>query len=401
MILDALTQRSSLDVGYSNELDPKANIDKLLFIDALRGLAAVYVIICHVKFMPIPHLKTTAIAANIALSGHTGVKLFFMISAFTLCLSSRKRKTSLGMAQTREFYLRRFFRILPLYVFSVFLSWFRDFILYGYARPWMDTLSASISIFQPGNFTGLVWASWTLSIELTFYLLFPFIFKLCSTFKRTFILLAVSIFADLIYVKSVTSAIPEPLIFVNINAHDPSQLLDNYIRFGFFHNFQFFILGIIFFYIYFAIKDISSKFTGISAIFIGIIGFFALVLFYPSCLYSVWHGKDSLPAAFFLIFVVGISLYPTKLLVNRLTVYMGTISYSLYLLHPFIVVFLSPFYSQLYKLNWHSDLSYALCLATTLMLLVPLAILTYNFIETPGIKLGGKIIKSMSSKILY
>jgi peptidoglycan/LPS O-acetylase OafA/YrhL len=80
---------------------------------------------------------------------------------------------------------------------------------------------------------------------------------------------------------------------------------------------------------------------------------------------------------------------------------MGTISYSLYLLHPFIVVFLSPFYSQLYKLNWHSDLSYALCLATTLMLLVPLAILTYNFIETPGIKLGGKIIKSMSSKILY
>jgi peptidoglycan/LPS O-acetylase OafA/YrhL len=254
-----------------------------------------------------------------------------------------------------------------------------------------------MSIFQPGNYTGLAWASWTLSIELTFYLLFPFIFRICSTFKRSWFLLLFSIFADLAYVELKTAGLPDPLHSgISANAPNLSFLIENQIRFGFLHNFQFFILGIVFFHVYCNIVPSSSRLPRILAIYTGVVGFFALVIFYPASIYSVWHGRHTLLAIFLLIFVVGVSWYPTRLFVNRLTVFLGTISYSLYLLHPSLVAFLSPLYAKLYKLNWHPDLSYALCLVTTLMILVPLSIVTYKLIEVPGIKLGNKIIRSMS-----
>jgi|LakMenEpi03Aug12_release.lakeMendotaPanAssembly.Ray.scaffolds.fasta_scaffold650541_1 peptidoglycan/LPS O-acetylase OafA/YrhL len=51
----------------------------LAFIDALRGLAALFVVICHVGFIPNPALKLPELESRFVHSGHTGVILFFSL----------------------------------------------------------------------------------------------------------------------------------------------------------------------------------------------------------------------------------------------------------------------------------------------------------------------------------
>ena len=57
--------------------------DRLQFLDALRGLAAVYVVLYHVQSMPAPALPVSAGWLPAVHMGATGVALFFVISAFS------------------------------------------------------------------------------------------------------------------------------------------------------------------------------------------------------------------------------------------------------------------------------------------------------------------------------
>lgn len=62
---------------------------RLTSLDSLRGWAAAYVIVYHTALMPNPALHTPAWAAPVVLAGGTGVTLFFVVSAFSLCLAAR------------------------------------------------------------------------------------------------------------------------------------------------------------------------------------------------------------------------------------------------------------------------------------------------------------------------
>lgn len=62
-------------------------IKRLNFIDALRGYAASFVLIFHIIYIPIPNLIYPRLLHPILELGYSGVTLFFIISAFTLCLT--------------------------------------------------------------------------------------------------------------------------------------------------------------------------------------------------------------------------------------------------------------------------------------------------------------------------
>ena len=69
---------------------PVVSPEKLGSIDALRGLAAIYVVICHVGFIPHPDLTLPTLGARFVEAGHTGVILFFLINRIfnqVFCLS--------------------------------------------------------------------------------------------------------------------------------------------------------------------------------------------------------------------------------------------------------------------------------------------------------------------------
>lgn len=152
---------------------PSPADDKLAYIDALRGLAVLMVIVYHVGHALVDQgLRVLPFFKG----GQYGVQLFFVASAFTLCLSHRRRADE--SAATAKFFLRRFFRIAPLYYFGL--------IAYGVLRGlheggWPARYDAA-SILTNLTFTHgfaahtinyVVPGGWSIACEMLFYVLLP------------------------------------------------------------------------------------------------------------------------------------------------------------------------------------------------------------------------------------
>src|SRR5712671_599344 len=84
-------------------------------LDALRGIAILMVIFFHtsVSFPPDHRL------ARLLESGNLGVQLFFLVSAITMCHMWRERWNEAD--RQLKFYIRRFFRIAPLFWLAMIL----------------------------------------------------------------------------------------------------------------------------------------------------------------------------------------------------------------------------------------------------------------------------------------
>ncbi|WP_380784379.1 acyltransferase family protein [Sphingomonas sp. R86520] len=155
-----------------------AEKDKLVFVDWLRGLAILLVIVVHhsQRFPDLPSVRT------IASYGQLGVQLFFVASAFTLCLSADARRQE--SHATRNFYLRRLIRIAPLYYFGIFFYLAMYMVREGIPQNGYPGLYTPVNIianllfvhsFVPGAFNGVVPGGWSIGTEMTFYAIFPFL----------------------------------------------------------------------------------------------------------------------------------------------------------------------------------------------------------------------------------
>src|SRR5688500_15882045 len=91
-------------------------LKKLDYIDALRGLAILAVVMVHAS--QYGSFDVHPILARIISEGGRGVQLFFLVSAFTLFLSYKNR-SPLESHPTRNFFIRRFFRIAPMYYLGI------------------------------------------------------------------------------------------------------------------------------------------------------------------------------------------------------------------------------------------------------------------------------------------
>jgi peptidoglycan/LPS O-acetylase OafA/YrhL len=122
------------------------------------------------------------------LFGWLGVDVFFVLSGFlitTLLLREKRRKGSISL---RGFYTRRFFRIIPVYLFTVCLYFAavhasRDFVKIGQfnaAVPWLLTFLQEYRPAAAGNIMG---HAWTLGIEEKFYIVWPLILIFLYPFR--------------------------------------------------------------------------------------------------------------------------------------------------------------------------------------------------------------------------
>jgi peptidoglycan/LPS O-acetylase OafA/YrhL len=101
---------------------------RLAYLDSLRGLAALYVLVYHAILVAQPNLVVPAWTAPFFLAGGTGVMLFFVVSAFSLCLTwPRHEKTG---APLTSYFISRFFRIAPLFYFMMLVTYIRDIFVF-------------------------------------------------------------------------------------------------------------------------------------------------------------------------------------------------------------------------------------------------------------------------------
>jgi peptidoglycan/LPS O-acetylase OafA/YrhL len=146
-------------------------------LDLLRGAAILLVLLAHcaqAATSVVPRLGSFALNY-----GERGVQLFFIVSGYTMMLTFGERD---DLAAARSFYIRRLFRIVPLFwgaiVFYLLLTHGE-----GFKRWAPDGVSARDVLLTFGflnwcsvtALNSVVPGGWSIAVEMQFYLLFPLV----------------------------------------------------------------------------------------------------------------------------------------------------------------------------------------------------------------------------------
>ena len=125
-------------------------------------------------------------------SGHFGVAGFFVLSGFILTYTYQSRTWTI-----RDFFVNRFARVYPLYIFSIIIAFPIDLhspnlsqdnnassliLTLASIQSWFD--------FSRGRFNA---PSWTISVEAFFYAIFPLLFWIRKRSKPIFLAISVII----------------------------------------------------------------------------------------------------------------------------------------------------------------------------------------------------------------
>src|SRR5690242_3285681 len=101
----------------------QVNENKLRYVDALRGIAIMGVLMVHCGQFGTNDFPS--FLENIVVNGAMGVQLFFVASAFTIFLSYGNRYGKETNANV-NFLIRRVFRIAPMYYFGIIYFLWQD-----------------------------------------------------------------------------------------------------------------------------------------------------------------------------------------------------------------------------------------------------------------------------------
>ncbi|MGN6332248.1 MAG: acyltransferase family protein [Motilibacteraceae bacterium] len=155
--------------------EPARTVDRLAGLEGYRGLAAVLIVVYHVyQFVRVgdryPLEGTWAHPLLYALD--TFVGLFFVLSAFLLGLPFARRALEGGRAGSgREFLRRRAVRIVPLYYVAVLVVWAsRNGSFPGDWRDLLEHLTFT-QVFDQQRIFYTIGPAWSLAVEVQFYLL--------------------------------------------------------------------------------------------------------------------------------------------------------------------------------------------------------------------------------------
>lgn len=152
-------------------------------LDGVRAIACLTVLVFHLNLTAhdnniLNFSSVGTIISAIAVTGSSGVTLFFILSGFLLFLPYAKALLfETAWPTTRQFYLRRALRILPGYYVALFVLIF----LQGgiYLQPMhFGELGLFLTLFMdslPLTYQKINGPFWTLAVEWQFYLLLPFL----------------------------------------------------------------------------------------------------------------------------------------------------------------------------------------------------------------------------------
>lgn len=350
---------------------PRVELPGLL---AMRCYAAVSIVLFHLVWLT--NLEIPPYLGFIRSHFGNGVPLFFIVSAFGLFVGySEKLETR---ADLREYYWRRFLRIAPLFYFMMAL-YFPLYWAFGATKfptpPFSLGQVASSGLFlfnlTPQYVTGYVMASWTVGIEMAFYAFLPLLVFALTSFARSIVFLAATLF--------VTSA-------WNAAFQGATGTLVAFGQFSLVAHLLNFAMGIVGYHIWRRLRD-TSPMIGL-AIFavslLAIVGLIAWASYVPGLLgRAAW--ASALAGA-----VIGVSLRPAGWFVNRVAKTLGSASFSIYLWHPVVLVSLDRLglYGSIYSLFGGASVPFIISTVCTLAVLLPLSLLSYRYIERPGMALA-------------
>lgn len=266
-------------------------------LDSLRGIAAIMIVLYHytVRYNEIYGVNFDNFINFSA--GRYGVQLFFIISGFVIFFSLKKTE------HVFDFLISRFSRLYPIYWLSVIITFF---VIYVFSLPGrnVDIVSGIINLtmFQKWlSVSDVDGVYWTLNLEMSFYAIMFMIFITKQMDKINMIMcLWLIVIIGSRYLEQ-HSLIEIPWCIKTILLLDYGNL---------------FIAGICFYRIIDKLELVNC---------------FLLCC----CLFAEYylHGKSVVVVGFFSVVLYLALLNKVRFLNSAILIYLGSISYGLYLIH--------------------------------------------------------------------
>lgn len=310
-------------------------------LTSLRFIFAWIVFISHLTFLEQSENPFFVwLFQSICKEGYIGVSFFFILSGFIL--SYRYENIVLNKEQIKKFYVARFSRIYPLHVLTLLLAIpLTIHILNRDIAMWLIEWIANLTLTQSFipiksmyfSFNSL---SWSISNEMFFYLLFPMILWALRKFKIIKnLLLPVLIGIAIVLVFLIPRDFQHQIFYI----HPFLRIID-------------FIIGIYLFQLFTYVKkrkfELKYNFLEASSS-IFLILFFCLHHFIPQVLrYSFYYWFPISYLLFSFSFQKGIL---SKLLSNKVCVYLGEISFAFYMFHQLILRYFEIFNRKFFQID--------------------------------------------------
>ena len=313
---------------------------RLPALTGLRFFAAFYVVLFHLRATKI--MFQSGLVGSIAQLGYTGVSLFFVLSGFILVYTYQGQHIPLG-----QFFRARFARVYPAYAFSLLLmahSFYRSMyffkparLTWGAAHPFVASLSvlALLQSWIPLGASAWNIVAWSLSVEAFFYAVFPFVLGWLERRRKSqiFSLLLLFWMASLAVSISYVLLKPDGLGLANSGVANATWL--NVVKFNPLVRLPEFLMGMCGGMLF--LRNAGGRKLATSLVLGALAGLLAVAYFSPAIPYPILH--TGLLSGIFAALVYGLALGPswTKFLNARILAVLGEASYSLYLLHDYVL----------------------------------------------------------------
>jgi peptidoglycan/LPS O-acetylase OafA/YrhL len=362
---------------------------KLDYVDALRGIAILGVIWLHFTGDTLLLEHVPEKLRYLVQQGGGGVQLFFLASAFTLFRSAQFRMGKEAHA-TRNFFIRRVFRIVPMYYVGIaYYLWQNG----TGPQPFLDiTLPNS-----PANVVGnlfflqgvnpywqwLLPGSWSIATEMAFYLLVPLLVHYIRDLQGAirFVLIALVLRVLITLALRMFPLIPD------------GQLWDSYLYFFLPSQLPVFGLGIV---MYFLVSQELPR--RIPTVELSVLTLVLLAQWGSGTFLLLPHHFEM--AFAFLLMALVLRRLSWDHIPGKVLRHIGKVSFSLYVCHWAVLYWFG-------KAGWlivPADqglavalLGYLVRFAAVLAAATLLSTLTYRLVELPGIRLGERLVARLNS----
>lgn len=282
---------------------------KLHNLQILRGIAALLVVFFHFKeYLNFTNLKLGDLLFQ---KGSIGVPVFFVISGFIMVYTTSKTNSENTLQNVITFFKKRIVRIIPLYYFLTIL-WI---IFCGGTAIYFSENSCRLLyslLFLPyREAPPVLFLGWSLNFEMFFY----FIFALSLFFKKYRYHFLIVFFSCTILIGFIWN-------FTHPFLKLATSQLNTYFTIGV-------ILGLFFDKI--SLKKQTALIISIIGILFFLVGYFEIFEIKVYVLKIIW--VSALVISFLLMDKFQIQS-------SKFFIHLGNISYSMYLFHPFVEIFM-------------------------------------------------------------
>lgn len=354
--------------------------DRLYFnnLNGLRFIAALMVIISHLELNK-SYFSLENYFQDIKELGRLGVSLFFVLSGFLITYLLVREKEKNGVIGIKNFYMRRIYRIWPLYYFIVLLSLFvlPHITLFSIPNLKLEIDSSTqfitviiLLVFFLTNvlvhikLIPFATQTWSIGTEEQFYLIWPLLINKIKNLAP--------LFMSLILLYNLL------LIVLSYPFLDTIKYIELFKSFVFSFQLDSLTLGALGAYLFYSKNSIIEF---ISNIYIFVLTIFCVVL---AIIFHVDLGffKSTFFALLFTIVIINLVNNDklVNLLENNIFNFLGKISYGLYMYHQIVIVFVI---NILIKYNITSSFwIYILSILITIIV----SSISYQFLEKPFLK---------------